>query len=74
MVSLIQDREDCLGQEKIVYFFDDRAQTTYFLAKADIRITLVAIFKGKKNERDSYVVNFFQGRFLTFLNYSNKVF
>jgi hypothetical protein len=44
-----------------VYFYDERSQTTYFLAKADMRINFVAIFKGKKNERDSYVVNFFQG-------------
>ena len=61
IVSLIQDREDYLAQEKIVYFFDDRSQTTYYLAKADVRITLVAIFKGKKNERDSYIVNVLQG-------------
>ncbi|XP_028404916.1 KICSTOR complex protein C12orf66-like [Dendronephthya gigantea] len=60
IVSLIQDRELFLAQEKIVYFYDERTQNTYFLAKVDIRMTLVAIFKAKKNERDSYVVNFFQ--------------
>ena len=61
MVSLLQDREDCLANEKIVYFYDETSQTTYFLSKADMRINFIAIFKGKKNERDSYVVNFFQG-------------
>ena len=61
MVSLLQDREDCLANEKIVYFYDEKSQTTYFLSKADMRINFIAIFKGKKNERDSYVVNFFQG-------------
>ena len=50
-----------------MYFYDDTKQTTYFLSKADMRITLVAIFKGKKNERDSYVVNFFQGKRLLLL-------
>ena len=60
IVSLLQDREDCLANEKIVYFYDERSQTTYFLVKADLRINFIAIFKGKKNERDSYVVNFFQ--------------
>ncbi|XP_046839167.1 KICSTOR subunit 2-like [Xenia sp. Carnegie-2017] len=60
IVSLIQDNEHCLSQEKIVYFFDERSPMTYFLANADHRMTLVVIFKCKKNERDSYVVNFLQ--------------
>lgn len=60
VVSLIQDREEYLCQEKIAYFFDERMQMTYFLAKADVHITMVAIFKGKKMERDSYIVTFLQ--------------
>lgn len=60
IVSLIQDREDYLCQEKIAYFYDERAQITYYLAKADMRVTMVVIFKGKKNERDSHVVTFLQ--------------
>ena len=47
---------------KIVYFFDDKMQTTYYLARADMRITVVVLFQGKKNERDSYVVTFLQGK------------
>lgn len=62
IVSLIQDREDYLCQEKIAYFYDERAQITYYLAKADMRVTMVVIFKGKKNERDSHVVTFLQGK------------
>ena len=63
VISLIQDRDEQLSQEKLVYFFDVKGNMTYFLANVEKHVTLVVMFKGKKNERDSHVVNFFQGGF-----------
>ena len=74
MVSLIQDREEDLGQEKVVYFFDVKGNMTYFLTNVEKRITLVVIFKGRKNERDSHVTNFFQGMFITVVYFSLLIY
>lgn len=59
IVSILLDKVHELNtMEKIVYFFDNRVQSTYFLTRVDPRLTLVVIFNSKRSEKDSYVSTF----------------
>ncbi|PFX15545.1 UPF0536 protein C12orf66-like [Stylophora pistillata] len=59
IVSILLDKVHELNtMEKIVFFFDNRVQSTYFLTRVDPRLTLVVIFNSKRSEKDSYVTTF----------------
>ncbi|XP_078382047.1 KICSTOR subunit 2-like [Oculina patagonica] len=59
IVSILLDKVNELNSmEKIVFFFDNRVQSTYFLTRVDPRMTLVVIFTTKRSEKDSYVTTF----------------
>ncbi|KAK3697749.1 hypothetical protein QZH41_010301, partial [Actinostola sp. cb2023] len=61
IISIMLNKEhghDLSSTDKIVYFFDHRVQSTYFLTRVDHRMTLVVIFSSKKAEKDSYITTF----------------
>lgn len=59
IVSIVLDRAQELSlPDKIVYFYDNKFQSTYFLTRVDLRTTLVVVFKSKRSEKDSYVTTF----------------
>ncbi|XP_021567136.1 UPF0536 protein C12orf66 homolog [Carlito syrichta] len=49
---------DLSSLEKVVHFYDDKAQSTYFLTRPEPHFTLVVIFESKKSERDSHFISF----------------
>ncbi|XP_031548841.1 KICSTOR complex protein C12orf66-like isoform X2 [Actinia tenebrosa] len=61
IISIIMDKNhghDLTYTDKIVYFFDNRVQSTYFLTRIDYRMTLIITFCTKKAEKDSYITTF----------------
>ncbi|XP_075065537.1 KICSTOR subunit 2 [Mixophyes fleayi] len=44
--------------EKVVHFYDDKVQRTYFLTRPEPHFTLVVIFESKKSEKDSHLISF----------------
>lgn len=59
IVSILLDRAQELSlPDKIVYFYDNKFQSTYFLTRVDLHTTLVVVFKSKRSEKDSYVTTF----------------
>jgi len=59
IVSILLDKVQELNSlDKIVFLFDNRVQSTYFLTRVDLRTTLVVIFNSKRSEKDSYVTTF----------------
>ncbi|EDO42854.1 predicted protein, partial [Nematostella vectensis] len=75
IISIMMDRahaQDLASAEKVVYFFDNRVQSTYFLTRIDSRLTLVVIFNSKRNEKDSYITSFMSDMALHLRN--TKVF
>ena len=55
-------------------FLFQRVNSTYFLTKADARVTLVVIFTNKKVEKDSYVTAFMHGMSITVAFFYRLVF
>ena len=59
IITIITDRaHDLNSADKVIYFYDAKLDSSYFLIKVDIRMTLVLIYGSKKKERDSYIQNF----------------
>ncbi|XP_068611074.1 KICSTOR subunit 2 [Brachionichthys hirsutus] len=46
--------------DKVVHFYDDKAQSTYYLTRAEPHFTLVMIFDGRKSEKDLHIAAFLQ--------------
>ncbi|XP_072914803.1 KICSTOR subunit 2 [Hemitrygon akajei] len=44
--------------EKVVHFYDDKVQSTYFLTRPEPQFTLVVIFDSRKSEKDSHFLSF----------------
>ncbi|XP_077990721.1 KICSTOR subunit 2-like [Glandiceps talaboti] len=56
VVMLMTSRQPELSTpDRLVYFYDKHFQSTYYISKVDVRMTLVIIYDTKKNEKDSYV-------------------
>ncbi|KAG7257567.1 hypothetical protein CRUP_017314 [Coryphaenoides rupestris] len=61
VVMLMGDRATELNAlDKAVHFYDDKAQSTYYLARPERHFTLVVIFEGRRSERDTHVAAFLQ--------------
>ncbi|NP_001025261.3 KICSTOR subunit 2 [Danio rerio] len=61
VIMIMSDRSTELNTlDKVVHFYDDKVQSTYFLARPEPHFTIVVIFDGRKSERDSYIVAFLQ--------------
>nr|XP_046153580.1 KICSTOR subunit 2-like [Oncorhynchus gorbuscha]XP_046153581.1 KICSTOR subunit 2-like [Oncorhynchus gorbuscha] len=46
--------------DKVVHFYDDKVQSTYYLTRPESHFTLVVIFDGRKSEKDSHITAFLQ--------------
>ena len=61
VIMIMSDRASELNSlDKVMHFYDDKVQSTYFLARPEPHFTLVVIFDGRKSEKDSHVVAFLQ--------------
>ncbi|XP_037371007.1 KICSTOR subunit 2 [Talpa occidentalis] len=59
VIMIMTDRAaELSGLDKVVHFYDDKVQSTYFLTRPEPHFTLVVIFESKKSERDSHFVSF----------------
>ncbi|KAF5928301.1 hypothetical protein HPG69_014906 [Diceros bicornis minor] len=59
VIMIMTDRTSDLNSlEKVVHFYDDKVQSTYFLTRPEPHFTIVVIFESKKSERDSHFVSF----------------
>ena len=58
IISIINDHSIELSvTDKIVYFYDSKLASSYFLIKVDLFMTIVVIYSTKKKERDSYITS-----------------
>lgn len=61
VVMMMGDRASELNTlEKVVHFYDDKVQSTYYLARPEPHFTLVVIFDGRKSEKDLNITAFLQ--------------
>ncbi|XP_077356688.1 KICSTOR subunit 2 [Festucalex cinctus] len=61
VVMMMGDRAAELNApDKVVHFYDDKVQSTYYLARPEPHFTLVVILDGRKSDRDLSVVAFLQ--------------
>ncbi|XP_077576098.1 KICSTOR subunit 2 isoform X1 [Stigmatopora nigra] len=61
VVMMMGDRAAELNApDKVVHFYDDKVQSTYYLARPEPHFTLVVILDGKKSDKDLNVVAFLQ--------------
>ncbi|XP_061662954.1 KICSTOR subunit 2 [Syngnathoides biaculeatus] len=61
VVMMMSDRAAELdAPDKVVHFYDDKVQSTYYLARPEPHFTLVVILDGKKSDKDLGVVAFLQ--------------
>lgn len=59
VIMIMTDRASDLNSlEKVVHFYDDKVQSTYFLTRPEPHFTIVVIFESKKSERDSHFTSF----------------
>ncbi|XP_063783641.1 KICSTOR subunit 2 [Pseudophryne corroboree] len=59
VILLMTDKSADLNTlEKVVHFYDDKVQRTYFLTRPEPHFTIVVIFESKKSERDSHFISF----------------
>ncbi|CAH2277776.1 Hypothetical predicted protein [Pelobates cultripes] len=59
VIMIMADKSPDLNTlEKVVYFYDDKVQSTYFLTRPEPNFTIVVIFESKKSERDSHFISF----------------
>lgn len=61
VVMMMGDRAAELNTlDKVVHFYDDKVQSTYYLTRPEPHFTLVVIFDGRKSEKDLYITAFLQ--------------
>ncbi|KAG8439609.1 hypothetical protein GDO86_005697 [Hymenochirus boettgeri] len=59
VIMIMTDKSlDLNTLEKVVYFFDEKVQSTYFLTRPEPHFTIVVIFESKKSEKDSHFISF----------------
>ncbi|KAJ8262367.1 hypothetical protein GJAV_G00165620 [Gymnothorax javanicus] len=61
VIMIMSDRAAELNSlDKVVHFYDDKVQSTYFLSRPEPHFTIIVIFDTKKSEKDSHIVSFLQ--------------
>ncbi|XP_008313583.1 KICSTOR subunit 2 [Cynoglossus semilaevis] len=61
VIMMMGDRAAELNTlDKVVHFFDDKVQSTYYLTRPEMHFTLVVIFEGRKSEKDLHIAAFLQ--------------
>ncbi|XP_042191852.1 KICSTOR subunit 2 [Callorhinchus milii] len=59
VIMIMSDRAGELNTlDKVVHFYDDKVQSTYFLTRPEPQFTLVVIFESRKSEKDSHFIAF----------------
>ncbi|CAN9508513.1 unnamed protein product [Ophioblennius macclurei] len=59
VIMMMGDRAAELNAlDKVVHFYDDKVQSTYFLCRPEPHFTLVVIFDGRKSEKDQHIAPF----------------
>ncbi|KAF7229384.1 KICSTOR subunit 2 [Nothobranchius furzeri] len=61
VIMMMSDRAAELNTlDKVVQFYDDKVQSTYYLSRPEPHFTLVVIFDGRKSEKDQHITAFLQ--------------
>lgn len=61
VIMMMGDRAAELNTlDKVVHFYDDKVQSTYYLTRPEPHFTLVVIFDGRKSEKDLHITSFLQ--------------
>ncbi|KAK1166828.1 KICSTOR complex protein C12orf66-like [Acipenser oxyrinchus oxyrinchus] len=61
VIMIMSDRAADLNMlDKVVHFFDDKVQSTYYLTRPEPHFTIIVIFESKKSEKDSHFICFLQ--------------
>uniref|UniRef100_A0A3Q3VYK5 KICSTOR subunit 2 n=1 Tax=Mola mola TaxID=94237 RepID=A0A3Q3VYK5_MOLML len=61
VIMMMGDRAAELNTlDKVVHFYDDKVQSTYYLTRPEPHFTLVVIFDGRKSEKDLHIAAFLQ--------------
>lgn len=61
VIMMMGDRAAELNTlDKVVHFYDDKVQSTYYLTRPEPHFTLVVIFDGRKSEKDVHITSFLQ--------------
>ncbi|KAF7645760.1 hypothetical protein LDENG_00199000 [Lucifuga dentata] len=61
VIMMMGDRAAELNTlDKVVHFYDDKVQSTYYLTRPEPHFTLVVIFDGRKSEKDLNISGFLQ--------------
>lgn len=61
VIMMMSDRGAELNAlDKVVQFYDDKVQSTYYLTRPEPHFTLVVIFDGRKSEKDQHITAFLQ--------------
>ncbi|XP_073411536.1 KICSTOR subunit 2 [Dendrobates tinctorius] len=58
IMIMTEKSADLNSYEKVVHFYDDKVQSTYFLTRPEPHFTIVVIFDSKKSEKDSHFISF----------------
>ncbi|KAM4677897.1 KICSTOR subunit 2 [Discoglossus pictus] len=59
VIMIMTDKNQDLNTlDKVVHFYDDKVQSTYFLTRSEPQFTIVVIFESKKSEKDSHLISF----------------
>ncbi|XP_041072404.1 KICSTOR complex protein C12orf66 homolog [Carcharodon carcharias] len=59
VIMIMTDRATELNTlDKVVHFYDDKVQSTYFLTRPEPQFTIVVIFDSRKSEKDSHFLSF----------------
>ncbi|XP_015239404.1 PREDICTED: UPF0536 protein C12orf66 homolog [Cyprinodon variegatus] len=61
VIMMMSDRATELNAlDKVVQFYDDKVQSTYYLTRPEPHFTLVVIFDGRKSEKEQHITSFLQ--------------
>ncbi|KAK6482424.1 KICSTOR complex protein C12orf66-like [Huso huso] len=61
VIMIMSDRAADLNMlDKVVHFFDDKVQSTYYLTRPEPHFTIIVIFESKKSEKDYHFISFLQ--------------
>uniref|UniRef100_A0A8C4SFN6 KICSTOR subunit 2 n=1 Tax=Erpetoichthys calabaricus TaxID=27687 RepID=A0A8C4SFN6_ERPCA len=61
VIMIMNDRAADLNMlDKVVHFYDDKVQSTYYLTRPEPHFTIIIIFEAKKSEKDTHFVSFLQ--------------
>ncbi|KAJ8382750.1 hypothetical protein SKAU_G00035280 [Synaphobranchus kaupii] len=61
VIMIMSDRAADLNTlDKVVHFYDDKVQSTYYLSRPEPHFTIIVIFDSRKSEKDCHIISFLQ--------------